>query len=112
MTTSEPTDPNAAISGIRKSCNVYIYVNIGKAMQGKVTSFSCKNVLNVFYVIHIALKYNLNKYKKQALTFFTDGLEFFQSENGVVLSPGNKDGFILPKYFDKVINLGPNGKRK
>ena len=32
----------------------------------------------------------------------TDGLTFFLSANNVILSPGNKNGFILPKYFDKV----------
>lgn len=31
-----------------------------------------------------------------------DGLTFFESENGVILSPGNAKGFIETKYFLKV----------
>lgn len=31
-----------------------------------------------------------------------DGLEFFKSPNGVILSPGNQKGFVEPKYFLKV----------
>lgn len=30
-----------------------------------------------------------------------DGIPFFLSENGVILSPGNKDGLIGPQYFKK-----------
>ncbi|BFZ07242.1 hypothetical protein BsWGS_10281 [Bradybaena similaris] len=33
-----------------------------------------------------------------------DGLKFFLSANGVILSPGNDDGIIPPVYFDKVID--------
>lgn len=32
-----------------------------------------------------------------------DGLKFYESENGVILSPGNDRGYIEPKYFDRVI---------
>ncbi|KIY64838.1 phosphotransferase KptA/Tpt1 [Cylindrobasidium torrendii FP15055 ss-10] len=31
-----------------------------------------------------------------------DGLKFFLSDNGVILSEGNEEGFILPKYFSKI----------
>jgi len=33
-----------------------------------------------------------------------DGIEFFISENGVILTPGDKSGYIPPKYFEKVIS--------
>ncbi|CAG5121703.1 unnamed protein product [Candidula unifasciata] len=33
-----------------------------------------------------------------------DGLKFFLSANGVILSPGNEDGVIQTIYFDKVID--------
>lgn len=39
---------------------------------------------------------NFNKAKQ-------DGITFFESENGVILSPGNTNGFIGTKYFLKVI---------
>lgn len=32
----------------------------------------------------------------------TEGLQFYKSLNNVVLSPGDKDGFIRPKYFLRV----------
>lgn len=38
-----------------------------------------------------------------------DGLKFYKSTNGVVLSPGNENGTILPKYFLKV--LEKSGKK-
>lgn len=34
-----------------------------------------------------------------------DGIKFYKSANNVILSPGNDDGFLLPKYFLKVVNL-------
>eukprot|EP00118_Oscarella_pearsei_P006709 m.30803 g.30803 ORF g.30803 m.30803 type:complete len:218 (+) comp31397_c0_seq5:110-763(+) len=34
-----------------------------------------------------------------------DGIEFFRSANGVILSPGNKDGFIEPKYFESAVQI-------
>jgi 2'-phosphotransferase len=37
-----------------------------------------------------------------------DGIEFFRSRNNVILSSGNSDGVIRPKYFKKVINLKTN----
>ena len=32
-----------------------------------------------------------------------DGLEFYRSANNVILSPGNADGLLLPKYFESVV---------
>lgn len=44
-----------------------------------------------------------------------NGITFYESDNGVILSPGNLNGFIEPKYFLKVVttsglNLSVNGK--
>ncbi|XP_065919311.1 tRNA 2'-phosphotransferase 1-like [Dysidea avara] len=38
-----------------------------------------------------------------------DGLSFYRSANNVILSPGNSEGIILPKYFAQVREL-PSGK--
>ncbi|XP_069848359.1 tRNA 2'-phosphotransferase 1 isoform X1 [Dipodomys merriami] len=40
-----------------------------------------------------------------------DGIPFFRSANGVILSPGNADGFLLPKYFKEALQLRPTRKR-
>lgn len=37
------------------------------------------------------------------ISFFSDGIEFFVSDNGVILSEGI-DGTLQPKYFKKVVH--------
>lgn len=37
-------------------------------------------------------------------------LEFFISENRVILSPGNAEGYILPEFFEKVVDRTRNIK--
>uniref|UniRef100_A0A8C5RV77 2'-phosphotransferase n=1 Tax=Laticauda laticaudata TaxID=8630 RepID=A0A8C5RV77_LATLA len=36
-----------------------------------------------------------------------DGISFFRSANGVILSPGNTDGLLLPCYFSRALQLRP-----
>ncbi|XP_008047323.1 LOW QUALITY PROTEIN: tRNA 2'-phosphotransferase 1, partial [Carlito syrichta] len=36
-----------------------------------------------------------------------DGIPFFRAANGVILTPGNADGFLLPKYFKEALQLRP-----
>ncbi|XP_047375267.1 tRNA 2'-phosphotransferase 1 isoform X3 [Sciurus carolinensis] len=36
-----------------------------------------------------------------------DGISFFRSANGVILTPGNNDGFLPPKYFKEALQLIP-----
>ncbi|XP_036273129.2 tRNA 2'-phosphotransferase 1 isoform X2 [Pipistrellus kuhlii] len=40
----------------------------------------------------------------------SDGIPFFRSANGVILTPGNADGFLLPKYFTEALQLRPTRK--
>lgn len=63
-----PDDPNVK-SGMRKSSQVFIYIDTHKAMQ--------------------------------------DGMRFYRSKNGVILSDGI-NGIIEPKYFEKVIDKQGN----
>uniref|UniRef100_A0A147A5Y5 2'-phosphotransferase n=1 Tax=Fundulus heteroclitus TaxID=8078 RepID=A0A147A5Y5_FUNHE len=37
----------------------------------------------------------------------TDGIEFFWSENGVLLTAGDAEGKLLPKYFTRALRLKP-----
>uniref|UniRef100_A0A2I3H915 2'-phosphotransferase n=1 Tax=Nomascus leucogenys TaxID=61853 RepID=A0A2I3H915_NOMLE len=39
-----------------------------------------------------------------------DGIPFLRSANGVILTPGNTDGFLLPKYFKEALQLRPTRK--
>ena len=34
-----------------------------------------------------------------------DGIEFYVSKNGVILSPGNQDGIIDVRYFKDVVEF-------
>ncbi|TEA11636.1 hypothetical protein DBR06_SOUSAS6910099 [Sousa chinensis] len=39
-----------------------------------------------------------------------DGIPFFRSANGVILTPGNADGILPPKYFKEALQLRPTRK--
>ncbi|TWW55694.1 tRNA 2'-phosphotransferase 1 [Takifugu flavidus] len=60
---------DGVISGMRKDCDLAVYVDILKALA--------------------------------------DGIEFFWSENGVLLTTGNAEGMLLPKYFCRALRLKP-----
>uniref|UniRef100_A0A1B6DFR1 2'-phosphotransferase n=2 Tax=Clastoptera arizonana TaxID=38151 RepID=A0A1B6DFR1_9HEMI len=61
----EPGD-SRIISGIRDNAEIYIYIDIERALQ--------------------------------------DGIKFYKSENDVILTSGNSNGFLEPKYFMKVVD--------
>ncbi|VEN42441.1 unnamed protein product [Callosobruchus maculatus] len=63
--TGLPND-KTVISGIRRSAEVFIYIDLTKALS--------------------------------------DGIKFYKSLNNVILSPGDENGFIKPKYFLKVVD--------
>ncbi|CAG8770087.1 4130_t:CDS:2, partial [Acaulospora morrowiae] len=56
-------------SGMRKNCDLFIYINVARAME--------------------------------------DGIEFYRSANGVILTSG-VGGFLNPKYFLKVVDMNEN----
>ncbi|XP_029367647.1 tRNA 2'-phosphotransferase 1 [Echeneis naucrates] len=57
------------ISGMRRDCDLAVFVDVPKALA--------------------------------------DGIEFFWSENGVLLTSGNAEGKLLPKYFSRALRLRP-----
>ncbi|XP_030622502.1 tRNA 2'-phosphotransferase 1 [Chanos chanos] len=38
----------------------------------------------------------------------SDGVPFFWSENGVLLTPGDADGILAPRYFSRALKLKPS----
>ncbi|XP_034398756.1 tRNA 2'-phosphotransferase 1 isoform X1 [Cyclopterus lumpus] len=57
------------ISGMRKDCDLAVYIDVFKALA--------------------------------------DGIEFFWSDNGVLLTEGDAEGKLLPKYFSRALTLRP-----
>ncbi|KAJ0002892.1 hypothetical protein NQD34_008041, partial [Periophthalmus magnuspinnatus] len=45
-----------------------------------------------------------------SFVFVADGIQFFWSDNGVLLTPGDTDGKLLPKYFSRALRLRPTSK--
>ncbi|XP_061642874.1 tRNA 2'-phosphotransferase 1 isoform X2 [Phyllopteryx taeniolatus] len=60
---------NGVISGMRRDCDLAIFIDVRKALA--------------------------------------DGIEFFWSENRVLLTTGNFEGKLLPAYFSRAIRLKP-----
>ncbi|XP_071313110.1 tRNA 2'-phosphotransferase 1 isoform X2 [Trachinotus anak] len=60
---------DGVISGMRKDCDLAVFIDVPKALA--------------------------------------DGIEFFWSENGVLLTAGNAEGKLLPKYFCRALRLRP-----
>ncbi|XP_042561264.1 tRNA 2'-phosphotransferase 1 [Clupea harengus] len=58
------------ISGMRKNCDLVIYIDVLKAIS--------------------------------------DGIPFFWSENGVLLTPGDSEGKLAPCYFSRAMQLKPS----
>ncbi|CAH1261563.1 TRPT1 [Branchiostoma lanceolatum] len=66
-----PGEPgeDGVISGMRKTCQVLVFIDIAAAMR--------------------------------------DGLQFYRSANNVILCPGDREGLILPKYFQQALQARP-----
>uniref|UniRef100_A0A6P7FKW0 tRNA 2'-phosphotransferase 1 n=1 Tax=Diabrotica virgifera virgifera TaxID=50390 RepID=A0A6P7FKW0_DIAVI len=78
------------IEGISRANRNHIHFALGLPSDKSVISGVRQNC-QVFIYINLKLA-------------TSDNLKFYRSANGVVLSPGNENGFILPKYFIKVLD--------
>ncbi|XP_040266387.1 tRNA 2'-phosphotransferase 1 isoform X1 [Bufo bufo] len=70
FSTQLPGEGEGVISGMRRDCELAIFIDLPKATA--------------------------------------DQIPFFWSVNRVLLTPGNADGVLLPKYFLKVLQLRPH----
>lgn len=49
-----------------------------------------------------------NIFQLCGFSFCSDGFKFYRSSNNVILCPGNEQGFLPPKYFEKVVQIRPS----
>ncbi|XP_052832118.1 tRNA 2'-phosphotransferase 1-like [Octopus bimaculoides] len=76
--------------GLSKMGRMHIHFAIGVPGDPKVISGMPRNSEIIIYLnLNLALK---------------NGMKFFLSENNVMLTEGDVNGFIKPKYFQKVID--------
>jgi len=87
---------SGVISGMRTSAEILIYIDMRKALTGKHPGHVEFIEDNSFYYARVQLK----------LLYFSDGILFYASENNVILTSGNPNGFLEPKYFSKAVNRG------
>ena len=73
---------------MRSNCQILIYIDLKKALEGTTVWIHGMTIIIIIIMFMIL-----------------DGISFFRSANGVILSPGNEEGFLLPKYFEKTIEL-------
>ena len=69
---------------MRSSCQVLIYINLRKALEGEENHY----FLIYLWLVHV----------------FTDGIQFFRSSNNVILCAGDANGYLSTKYFEKVVD--------
>ncbi|XP_062892505.1 tRNA 2'-phosphotransferase 1 [Mobula hypostoma] len=85
--------PLIKAQGLRRQARQHIHLAPGLPEDGSVISgmrSSCE--LAIFVELEKALN---------------DGIPFYLSTNQVILTPGNEDGVLPPKYFQKVLQLKP-----
>ncbi|XP_024139557.1 tRNA 2'-phosphotransferase 1 isoform X2 [Oryzias melastigma] len=85
--------PSIQQHGLSRMNRTHIHLAPGLPGEDGVISGMRKNCdLAVFIDVPMAL---------------ADGIEFFRSENGVLLTAGNTEGKLLPKYFIRALRLRP-----
>ena len=74
-------------NGISKMKRKHIHIaESDQAKSGKRSSCNVKILINMELAIN-------------------DGIKFYRSENGVILTEGDQNGLLLPKYFLDIINI-------
>ncbi|XP_043982943.1 tRNA 2'-phosphotransferase 1 isoform X2 [Gambusia affinis] len=87
--------PSIRQQGLSRMNRTHIHLSTGLPGEDGVISGMRKNCdLAVFIDVPRAL---------------ADGIEFFWSENAVLLTAGDAEGKLLPKYFTRALKLKPRG---
>lgn len=86
--------------GMRKDCDLAIFIDVPKALSGKI---------NLFYMMYLIQRVVCMCFCVLACA---DGIQFFWSENGVLLTAGDTEGKLAPKYFSRALRLRPTSKKK
>ena len=74
-------------NGISRMKRKHIHIaESDEAKSGKRSSCNVKILINMELAIN-------------------DGIKFYKSENGVILTEGDKNGLLLPKYFLDIIQI-------
>ena len=74
-------------NGISKMKRKHIHIaESDEAKSGKRSSCDVKILINMELAIY-------------------DGIKFYRSENGVILTEGDENGLLLPKYFLDIVNI-------
>ncbi|XP_054890163.1 tRNA 2'-phosphotransferase 1 isoform X2 [Poeciliopsis prolifica] len=85
--------PSIQQQGLSRMNRTHIHLSTGLPGEDGIISGMRKNCdLAVFIDVPRAL---------------ADGIEFFWSENGVLLTSGDAEGILLPKYFTRALKLKP-----
>ncbi|XP_072350942.1 tRNA 2'-phosphotransferase 1 [Scyliorhinus torazame] len=79
--------------GLRRMSRTHIHLAVGLPEAGGVVS-GMRGDCDV--AVFIGIRKALN-----------DGIPFYFSTNRVILTPGNQEGILPPKYFEKVLQLKP-----
>lgn len=88
-------EEDGVISGMRKDCDLAIFIDVPKALSGKI---------NLFYMMYLIQRVVCMCFCVLACA---DGIQFFWSENGVLLTAGDTEGKLAPKYFSRALRLRP-----
>jgi hypothetical protein len=74
---------------MRQTCQVLIYINLTLALEGNACA--------------CAQRACASPVLRRLVYCFAEGVEFVESANGVILSPG-VEGVLHPKYFARVVD--------